>query len=277
VPILSVNNTLISVVITTYNRAVVVPRAIRSAQNAFNELLKYEIVVVDDASTDNTVSLLNDIFAEDISNGRIRIVCNSHNRGVTGSKNAGYAAATGMWVIFLDSDDMFLNGIGNDIISTLNNYYNKPLVFFRCVDHRNNFIGDYFKDDIVLDLKTYLEFWSFGEALTAVNKGIVKQEPYCEFLRGYEGIGCCRIIMNYGSAVLSKTIARRYICANRNRLSVSTGFYRRMPLIAKGNLILLREFGTKMRWYKIVECALKAVVYGLFGKLYGLTARENLE
>lgn len=267
----------LSVVITTFNRAAIVSQSICSVQDAFEKVPDYEIVVVDDASTDDTVSLLHTVFADEIVSGRIKIVRNRNNRGVTGSKNQGYIVAGGGWVIFLDSDDTLLPSVGEHILSALNIHADKPLVFFRCIDQNGNFVGTRFENDVTLDLKTYLEHTSFGEALTAVNKRIVQQEePYLEFLRGYEGIGCCRIIANHGSAVLSELVARHYDCSSKDRLSVSTGLFQRMPLLAQGHLILVREFGAKMRWHRAVGYIIKAAVYGLIGNLYRLT-KGNLK
>jgi glycosyltransferase involved in cell wall biosynthesis len=92
---------LISAVITTWNRAHIVPRAISSVQN--QTCTSMEIIVVDDASQDDTVSTV-----AAINDPRLRLVVNERNRGPGGAKNAGVAAARGEYIAFLDSDDEWL-------------------------------------------------------------------------------------------------------------------------------------------------------------------------
>lgn len=265
----------LSVVIATYNRAALVPRSIRSALDALDGITSHEVVVVDDASSDDTVERLQEVFAGEISSGRVKVLRNAVNRGVTGSKNEGYSVAWCDWVIFLDSDDTILPGVGEAVVSALEENDDKPLVFFRCVDQDGNFVGTSFGKDIPLDLDAYLEHTSYGEALTAVNKRIVRQVPYVESLRGYEGLGCCRIIAQYGPVTLSTVVARRYDCSSDDRLSVSDGLFRRMPLIAQGHLMLVREFGSRMRWSKALGYLLKAAAYGLIGGAYRLVKGDS--
>jgi glycosyltransferase involved in cell wall biosynthesis len=86
----------ISVVIPTYNRAALLPRAIRSAIAATRS--DDEIIVVDDGSSDATSGVLSE-FA-----GRIRVVRGAH-RGAGAARNLGVELAVNRWVAFLDSDD----------------------------------------------------------------------------------------------------------------------------------------------------------------------------
>ncbi len=89
----------VSVVIPTYNRARYVTKAIESvfAQTCTD----YEIIVVDDGSTDDTQEVLQ-AYA-----GRVQILRQA-NGGPSAARNAGIRAARGRWVAFLDSDDEWL-------------------------------------------------------------------------------------------------------------------------------------------------------------------------
>ncbi len=64
----------------------------------------FELVVVDDASTDGTVEMVRRYVAQD---QRIRLLVLPHNGGAAAARNAGLALCRGRWVALLDADDGF--------------------------------------------------------------------------------------------------------------------------------------------------------------------------
>ena len=90
---------LVSVVMPVWNRPVKVVRAIRSVQA--QTLSNWELVVVDDGSTDATLDVLRDEAKRD---ERIRVISVAHG-GVSAARNAALGAAAGRYVAFLDSDN----------------------------------------------------------------------------------------------------------------------------------------------------------------------------
>ena len=98
VPVAAPHAPRISVVIPTHNRVAIVQRALQSvAAQTFDD---YEIIVVDDASSDATPT-----FLESVRSPRCRIIRNDKNLGVSATRNRGIAAATGELITFLDDDD----------------------------------------------------------------------------------------------------------------------------------------------------------------------------
>lgn len=90
---------LVSVIIPTYNRASVLGRAIRSVlAQTFRD---FELIVVDDGSTDSTTDLLKTF------DGKL-IALVQDNRGVSAARNLGIKRSTGDVLAFLDSDDEWL-------------------------------------------------------------------------------------------------------------------------------------------------------------------------
>ncbi|MBO4648710.1 MAG: glycosyltransferase [Lentisphaeria bacterium] len=89
---------MISVVIPAYNTALLIERTIRSvlAQSCQD----FEILIVDDCSTDNTLDVVKSIKDE-----RIRIFEQPENRGPAAARNRGLAEAKGEYCAFLDGDD----------------------------------------------------------------------------------------------------------------------------------------------------------------------------
>ena len=89
----------VSVIIPTYNRAWVLKEAIDSV--LAQDFKDFELIVVDDGSTDNTPQIL-DSYHQDL------VVVRQPNRGVSAARNRGIAAAGGGLIAFLDSDDLWL-------------------------------------------------------------------------------------------------------------------------------------------------------------------------
>jgi glycosyltransferase involved in cell wall biosynthesis len=90
----------VTVIIRTYNRAYIVADAIESALNqTYND---YEVLVVDDGSTDNTPEVV-----QRFQDSRLRYIRHERNRGVGAACNTGVAQAQGELIAFLDSDDLW--------------------------------------------------------------------------------------------------------------------------------------------------------------------------
>jgi glycosyltransferase involved in cell wall biosynthesis len=88
----------VSVIIPTYNRAWVIKEAIDSV--LAQDYAEFELIVVDDGSTDQTSDVL-DTF------GNVIKVFSQKNKGVSAARNRGIAEASGNFIAFLDSDDLW--------------------------------------------------------------------------------------------------------------------------------------------------------------------------
>lgn len=96
---------LVSVVIPAFNAADYLAETVASAQR--QSLADIEILVVDDASSDGTLALAENLAAAD---ARVRVIAAPRNGGPAAARNQGLAAARGAWIALLDADDAFEPG-----------------------------------------------------------------------------------------------------------------------------------------------------------------------
>ena len=101
----------ISVVIPCYNCRRKILRAIRSVQN--QDFQNFEIIIVNDASNDNSSLYLDELKKEE---SRLRIINNEKNMGTLYTRSIGSLSAKGKYIFPMDGDDMFLD---RDVFTTI--------------------------------------------------------------------------------------------------------------------------------------------------------------
>ena len=89
----------ISVIVTSFNYDKYIERCLRSLMNQSLKRFHYEIIVVDDGSTDHTLEILKNY------NNEIRLITNEKNMGLPYSANLGIKASRGQYVVRVDADD----------------------------------------------------------------------------------------------------------------------------------------------------------------------------
>ena len=93
----------ISVVIPCFNSAATIERALRSVEH--QTITPHEVLVVDDASSDNTVSIIEE-YAQS-SSLNIHVIKQNVNGGPSAARNAAWNVASGKFIAFLDADDQW--------------------------------------------------------------------------------------------------------------------------------------------------------------------------
>ena len=97
-------NSLISIIIPSFNRKELINKAIESVLKQNYKCI--EIIIIDDGSTDGTYQYLKEKYKK---NKSIYIYTNEKNMGAGNSRKIGYNKANGKYVIFMDDDDYYTN------------------------------------------------------------------------------------------------------------------------------------------------------------------------
>lgn len=120
--------TRVSIVIPTYNRSGLVISAVESVISHDHNI--YEIVVVDDGSTDDTRAQLNRF----IGDARLKYVYQNNSGKPSVARNTGLAHASGEYIRFLDSDDLLIEGSVGKMKKVLDENKDVAMVFGDWID-----------------------------------------------------------------------------------------------------------------------------------------------
>ncbi len=206
----------VSVIIPTYNRARYVTAAIDSVlAQTFTD---YEIIVVDDGSTDNTKEVLQSY------KDKIHYIYQP-NKGVSAARNTGIKAAKGEWIAFLDSDDEWLpeklemqmcdlRQYPGAVLSSTNVRFESP----------NTNLLDHFKDCLCYSIAepTYIAIpgninfttsYLFTSTVVADRRSIVEVGMFCEHLTLFEDLDLWLRLSTKGGFVINPLLL---VKANRH-------------------------------------------------------------
>lgn len=115
----------LSIIIPIYNGALLVDRCL---DNIFSQstLFSYEVIIVDDGSTDNTVELINARKEPNI------VLFQQQNAGPAVARNKGVELAKGKYVAFMDADDYWKDGYIQKTVDFLNQHEECVAVSVTC-------------------------------------------------------------------------------------------------------------------------------------------------
>jgi glycosyltransferase involved in cell wall biosynthesis len=139
-----------SIIITTHNRPHLLSRAINSARASGTDI---EVVVVDDASSDETAKICQSVLG-------IAYVRVERNQGVAGARNIGLVASRGEYISFLDDDDVRLAGSLDQQIAVLEKDSQAALIYGQAVpedpsgEQHEPYPSDCLQGDIFWELLT---------------------------------------------------------------------------------------------------------------------------
>jgi len=141
---------LVSIITPTFNSANYIADTIQSVQNQTYQ--HWELIIVDDGSTDQTISIIQEIQKVE---PRILLIRQEKNVGPAITRNKGIELAQGNYLTFLDADDLWFSDFIENSINTIDKT-KIPFVFssYRRTDEALNFI---YSDFIVPQKVTYTD------------------------------------------------------------------------------------------------------------------------
>ncbi len=145
-------NTLVSIIMPVYNSEKTLKRAIGSLCAQTNNNI--EIIVVDDHSTDNTITIATSIANND---DRVKVLKNN-KKGVSSARNLGLDIAQGTYVMFLDSDDEFKNNSTEKMLSLIEkNNVDLAICNYETVKVDDAYLNEKYSSHGLKDKKDYLK------------------------------------------------------------------------------------------------------------------------
>ena len=129
-------NDLVSIIMPSYNTATYIGLSIKSVLDQTYD--NWELLVVDDCSTDNTDEVVQSFLTDD----RIRYLKNDSNSGAAVSRNRALREAKGKWIAFLDSDDLWLpDKLEKQIKYMIDNHYHFSYTNYCEIDESGEKLG----------------------------------------------------------------------------------------------------------------------------------------
>ncbi len=125
---------LVSIIVPTFNTEKFIRQTIESVQN--QTYINWEMILADDASTDNTVRIIEEFAQKD---NRIKLFKLPENRGNGFARNAALEKATGKYIAYLDADDLwFPEKLEKQIQFLKTNNLHFTFSFYDSIDEEGN-------------------------------------------------------------------------------------------------------------------------------------------
>lgn len=200
---------LFSVIIPVFNAE----KTIRLCLNSIlaQTFKKFEVIVVNDGSTDSTLSILNKYAAMD---SRVNVYT-FENSGVSVTRQRGINNSNGDFIIFVDSDDTINPELLENLANTINSYPNIDLIRYQSKivadapkknHERYNFYDSAETPVAGIDSiktwsipgKKYAVYWIF-----AFSKALFSNISFPQNLRCYEDVALIPILIGYANSVIT--------------------------------------------------------------------------
>lgn len=156
-----------SIVMAAYNSEKTIAQSIRSVQKQSFE--DFELIIVNDGSTDQTENVVNEIISSD-KDTRIRFF-NKNNSGAGNTKNYGIDLTKGKYLLFLDSDDVYVEGTFKILYDFIQNDKPDYVIFnyARVQDNDDEFSKSSYLPDRIISEKLFEQYYSASNKVYSSN------------------------------------------------------------------------------------------------------------
>lgn len=215
---------MISVIIPLYNKEASIAQTLRSVlSQSYHD---FEVVVVDDGSTDGSVAIV-----EALVDPRLRLI-RQENGGPSKARNTGVSYAKGEWILFLDGDDEILFGAMEYFSQKIKEHPNVDMFLGEVMvnDGKSEHLSIEYKEGLVTNpFKDH----AFGRLFqcsgsTVYRKEIVEKYPFDERVRRYEDLQrIFKLYREYNLYLCPQPVAKvhlEYSSASRARKDIKEDF-----------------------------------------------------
>jgi len=259
------DNPLLSIITPTYNRASVLERCIKSVLIQRSD--DYEHVIIDDGSTDDTATVINEY--KEVSN-KIVSVNYKDNRGVNYARNRGIENATGTFLLFLDSDDRLKEGALKIAIDKIRENPNVSHFVFKVSDRSSDSTlpasGTFFT------YRQWLERKISGDFTHVVKTSVMKKYKFFEEFSGYESLNMLRVYRETSPQLFVDQVVCDRTRNNQDSLSsrIQVEINKDKKILYKYHLKYLKLYAKDLFKHKQYKCLfknlLKCMYYLLISK-----------
>lgn len=260
---------LISIIVPLYNKQAQVKKTLNSIlTQTYGD---FEIVIVDDGSTDNSVEVVESVYDK-----RIRLF-RKDNGGPASARNLGVKMARGEWILFLDADDTLVESVLGLVVENIKK--NKHADVFTYNQYAEIEGNRYLRNSKHVDGKVFFPFLSYyindiypGPGRTVVKRKIMLEEPFREDIRRHEDTeNTFRLMRKYHFYACSQPL----FCYNQDTLSAS----RKRDNFREDFVCLMdpkgKSFFEQMAMFKLYCTETKVLYADVVGQIYGNVFRKN--
>ena len=212
---------LVSIIMPSYNTGKFIAASIKSVMS--QTYTDWELIIVDDASTDNTdevVRKFTEISEE--NSAKIHYFKNDRNSGAAISRNRALCEAKGKWIAFLDSDDLwFSDKLEKQIAFMEKNDYAFSYTCYKIIDEKKNLDNMYVSGPKKIT-KTSMYNYCWPGCLTVMyNREVVGDIQIADIKKNNDYAMWLKIVKKNPCYLLSETLA----CYRKRGGSISNNNY----------------------------------------------------
>lgn len=233
---------LVSVVLTTYNRSHLLPRAINSVLTGTYD--QFELLVMDDASSDDTPEVVAKFTDE-----RIKYVRIPENGGVLKARNRGFDTAQGDYIAILDDDDELTKDALSMIVSEFERTENQAvnILWFNCTDAESNqpsgSMTEAYSD---ISFEDYICGRIWGDFWIVFRRPALEGNRFNEQLKANESLLWLRMHRQHKARFIPKVLCYKYRDHGGDRLSNANVKLQQLGETTLAMTLFIDEFGSDL-------------------------------